>query len=277
MWELGTVFPIPYWLSIVICTFLAGAYVGSIYLWNVVYRSEKERRRLGNRDDPWTIRRRFASVGLACAVGLGVMFLAAGPQVSMGDVLWAMGIRTDATVLLAATLPLASVMLLFAGPLLHLVLDGDLQLPDFDVYCARNLLVCPLTEEFVFRACVVPLFLAGGASRTTAVYASPLFFGLAHLHHVLAGKPVVMCLFQLLYTTVFGWISTYLFIRTGHLIAPFVAHAFCNYMGFPDFAGGYRHDKRLLILPAYVLGLAGFFLLTPYLTLPGLYDNDVYS
>ena len=30
--------------------------------------------------------------------------------------------------------------------------------------------------------------------------------------------------------------SALLFIRTGHFAAPFLVHAYCNFMGFPDFA-----------------------------------------
>ena len=29
--------------------------------------------------------------------------------------------------------------------------------------------------------------------------------------------------------------SALLFIRTGHFAAPFLVHAYCNFMGFPDF------------------------------------------
>ena len=42
-------------------------------------------------------------------------------------------------------------------------------------------------------------------------------------------------LFQFAYTTVFGMYSAFLFIKTGHFAAPFIVHAYCNFMGFPDF------------------------------------------
>lgn len=43
--------------------------------------------------------------------------------------------------------------------------------------------------------------------------------------------------FQFVYTTIFGWYASYLFLRTGSLIPPILCHSFCNIMGFPDFSG----------------------------------------
>ena len=45
---------------------------------------------------------------------------------------------------------------------------------------------------------------------------------------------------QLTYTSLFGAYSSYLFLRTGFLIGPLLAHVFCNAMGLPDFTGGPR-------------------------------------
>jgi len=36
------------------------------------------------------------------------------------------------------------------------------------------------------------------------------------------------------YTTLFGAYASFLLLRTGHLTAAFVAHAFCNVMEVPD-------------------------------------------
>jgi len=37
--------------------------------------------------------------------------------------------------------------------------------------------------------------------------------------------------FQLGYTTLFGWFAAYLFVRTGSVLPPLVSHVFCNVMG----------------------------------------------
>ncbi|KAH9617470.1 hypothetical protein KSS87_010057, partial [Heliosperma pusillum] len=49
----------------------------------------------------------------------------------------------------------------------------------------RNLVVAPITEELVFRACMIPLLLCGGFKPETTVFLCPLFFSLAHLNHLL--------------------------------------------------------------------------------------------
>lgn len=47
----------------------------------------------------------------------------------------------------------------------------------------RNQVVAPLSEEWTFRACMLPLLLQC-FSPTTAIFICPLFFGVAHFHHV---------------------------------------------------------------------------------------------
>lgn len=47
----------------------------------------------------------------------------------------------------------------------------------------RNHIVAPLSEEWTFRACMLPLLLQC-FTQTTAIFICPLFFGVAHFHHV---------------------------------------------------------------------------------------------
>ncbi|KAL9318978.1 hypothetical protein ACSQ67_015495 [Phaseolus vulgaris] len=82
----------------------------------------------------------------------------------------------------------------------------------------RNYVVAPLTEELVFRACMIPLLLCGGFKTYSVTLLCPIFFSLG---------------LQLGYTVVFGSYASFLFIRTGHLVAPLVAHIYCNFMGLP--------------------------------------------
>ncbi|NWZ29952.1 FACE2 protease, partial [Alectura lathami] len=53
-----------------------------------------------------------------------------------------------------------------------------------DVRWLRNQVVAPLTEELVFRACMLPM-LVPCTGPGPAVLACPLFFGVAHFHHVI--------------------------------------------------------------------------------------------
>lgn len=44
--------------------------------------------------------------------------------------------------------------------------------------------MAPLSEEFVFRACMMPLILQS-FSPLASVFITPLFFGVAHVHHII--------------------------------------------------------------------------------------------
>lgn len=77
----------------------------------------------------------------------------------------------------------------------------------------------------------------------TTVFLSPLVFGLAHIHHFYEfrvtnpGVPVAAAaarsVLQFSYTYLFGIFATFIFLRTGSLLAVCLVHAFCNGMGLP--------------------------------------------
>lgn len=118
----------------------------------------------------------------------------------------------------------------------------------------RNQVVAPLSEEWTFRACMLPLLLQC-FTPTTAIFVCPLFFGVAHFHHVVERikmgmgikhalfisckftmylkdiwyiyKPcysmnknnyVLKIGFQSAYTTLFGAYAAFLFAKTGEII-----------------------------------------------------------
>ncbi len=84
------------------------------------------------------------------------------------------------------------------------------------------------------------------------VFLSPVIFGMAHFHHfyefrtthahVTVAAAVARSAFQLAYTTLFGAYATFLFLRTGSLLAICVVHAFCNSMGLPRVWGRVQPD-----------------------------------
>jgi prenyl protein peptidase len=187
--------------------------------------------------------------------------------------------------LLALALPLLLVAILFMGPLSLLLLRGKLG----PVYRLRrlgtklrrltwwrNLVVGPLSEELVFRACMLPLLLAGGWTRTQAALISPLLFGLAHGHHLLSNpRRWRQVLLQLGYTSLFGAFSAALQLRTGHLLAAFATHAFCNAMGFPrlDRLAELPPNRQMPVRMAFLTGLVSFIVLLEPLTRPALYSS----
>lgn len=147
-----------------------------------------------------------------------------------------------------------------------------------DIMAWRNLVVAPITEELVFRACMITLLLCGGFKPQTVVLICPVFFSLAHLNHLLEFyirkncsllKTSIAVGTQLLYTMVFGSYASFLFIRTGHLIAPLVAHIVCNFMGLPAL---YFRGKGILVSLALAAGSIAFLWLVFPLTDPALYN-----
>ncbi|KAF5954011.1 hypothetical protein HYC85_006867 [Camellia sinensis] len=198
----------------------------------------------------------------------------------------------------------------------------------------RNYFVAPLTEELVFRACMIPLLLCGGFKTYGVIFFCPIFFSLAHLNHFLEFyteqnrsllKASMVVGLQLGYTVIFGSYASFLFIRTGHygtvttataavtantpvnlnhtakatvmgggnrqsryvtalrngcgrflklcvghLIAPVVAHIFCNFMGLPVL-----YSRRNGIVSfAFIVGVAGFLWLLFPATDPDLYNDS---
>lgn len=143
----------------------------------------------------------------------------------------------------------------------------------------RNYVVAPLTEELVFRACMIPLLLCGGFKPYTVVSLCPIFFSLAHLNHLMEFyskqnysliKTSMVVGLQLGYTVIFGSYASFLFIRTGHLLAPLLAHMFCNFMGLPVLFS----RKNGMVSVAFVAGMVGFLWLLFPLTRPDLYTDS---
>ncbi|XP_006808549.1 CAAX prenyl protease 2 [Neolamprologus brichardi] len=277
------------WLSVLFCLMLACFYVGSLYVW----RSHLPR------DHPAVIKRRFTSVLIVS--GLSPLFVWAWREsagvVNGPSLLVLMGIRFEGLIP-AIILPLLLTMVLFLGPLMQLAMDCPWSFTDgirvafdpwFWMLCAndmrwlRNQVVAPLTEELVFRACMLPM-LVPCAGPSTAIITCPLFFGVAHFHHVIEllrfrqGTLLgifLSAVFQFSYTAVFGAYTAFIFIRTGHLIGPVLCHSFCNYMGFPAISTALEHPYRLTVLSSYLLGVLLFFLLLFPFTDPSYYSLPV--
>ncbi|KAG9265845.1 CAAX prenyl protease 2-like [Astyanax mexicanus] len=188
------------------------------------------------RDHPKTIKKRFISVLFASAVSPLVVWawMQAEKVKPSSPVLSLLGIRIEGAVP-AAVLPLILTML-------------------------------------VFRACMLPI-LVPCTGPTAAIFIAPLFFGVAHFHHVTERLrfgsdsvfDILVCaVFQFSYTSVFGAYTAFIFIRTGHLVGPVLCHSFCNWMGFPALGSALQHPQRPALLLSYELGLLLFaFLLFP--------------
>ncbi|EHB13807.1 CAAX prenyl protease 2 [Heterocephalus glaber] len=275
------------WVSVFSCLSLACSYVGSLYVW----KSELPR------DHPAVIKRRFTSVLVVSSLSpLCVLLWRELTGIQPGtSLLTLMGFRLEG-IFPAALLPLLLTMILFLGPLMQLSMDCTCDLADglkvvlaprfwarclTDMRWLRNQVIAPLTEELVFRACMLPM-LAPCTGLGPAVFTCPLFFGVAHFHHIIeqlrfsqssVGSIFLSAAFQFSYTAVFGAYTAFLFIRTGHLIGPVLCHSFCNYMGFPAVCAALEHPQRRPLLAGYALGVGLFLLLLQPLTDPKLYGS----
>ncbi|XP_072230815.1 CAAX prenyl protease 2-like [Leuresthes tenuis] len=272
-------------VSVLSCLLLACLYVGSLYVW----RSSLPR------DHPSVIKRRCASVLLVSAVSPAVLKAwMHWADVSVDAPVWElMGVRVEGF-LPAATLPLLLTMVFYLGPLVHSAIDnpdgfrGELQsVLDVqswkrcvrDAVWLRNQLVAPLTEELVFRGAMLPM-LVPCTGPTAAVFTAPLFFGVAHFHHIIEqrrlGKDSLSIILlvagvQFLYTTVFGAFTAFVFLRTGHVVGPVLCHSFCNSQGLPDISSALKHPQHPAVLLSYLMGVLLFLLLLFPLTDPFFY------
>ncbi|KAM8882022.1 CAAX prenyl protease 2 [Synchiropus picturatus] len=272
-------------VSVLSCLLLACSYVGSLYVW----RSDLPR------DHPAVIKRRFTSVLIVS--GLAPLFVWAWREFTgvktTPSLLALMGIRFEGLIP-AVVLPLLLTMVLFLGPLMQLAFDCPWSFMDgirvafdpcfwmlcfSDMRWLRNQVVAPLTEELVFRACMLPM-LVPCAGPATAIFTCPLFFGVAHFHHMIEllrfrqgtlSGIFLSAVFQFSYTAVFGAYTAFIFIRTGHLMGPVLCHSFCNYMGFPAISTAMEHPHRHIVLSSYLMGVVLFFLLLFPFTDPSFY------
>ena len=147
------------------------------------------------------------------------------------------------------------------------VWEGELGL----LWTVRTHVVAPVTEEVIFRACLLPVLLAGGFSGFGASVASTSIFAAAHIHHVAtrlhhAGESVRASIAAIAlmvgYTSVFSAYACALYLRTGSVLCPVVAHTVCNWVGLPPFgamfSGPHRHTWLALQVAGIVLFAAAF-------------------
>lgn len=258
---------------------LSFSFVAFLYLWKLAGFKDL------SRDETGTIQRRFISALLSCLCSACLIYgLSRDSQRQGGfSLLELLGLQIQgAAVACAACLLLTAV--LFVGPLVqHLVtfMQGDapfLSLPGGGKWIAlRNLLFAPVTEEFVFRACLVRLWVAASFPTGLIIFCSPFCFAIAHAHHFIEQvrktgnkqQALIGVAFQVFYTSLFGMYCNFLLLRTGSTWAVILTHSFCNHQGFPDVGLFvmtnhllYRHRNWLGLL--YLVGIMAFgYLMMP--------------
>ncbi|KAJ9090529.1 CAAX prenyl protease [Entomophthora muscae] len=262
---------------------LWGAVVSSMFV-GAFYVLRPDRLKDLSRDHPEIIKLRFVSAGLVSIIApilMHFMLKSRRPETSLQSTLELLGLTLSGTKLMSSLKTLLLSAILFTGPLADMYFLGDLPSQENFIWPIleeplsltdlRAYVVAPFVEEFVFRSCLLPVFLLGPFSETSAILLVPLYFGAAHMHHAVekakAGHPLKFILvstgFQFAYTTLFGWFSAYQFVSSNSFYGSWWAHIFCNIMGFPSAPSSFHSQaKRQVISALYVVGLVQFIFLT---------------
>lgn len=164
-------------------------------------------------------------------------------------------------------------ILLFCGPLFELIFvektvnskSGRLAIESLSSWQGyRNFVAGPITEEVLFRSVLVAIHLLAKMSPSKIVFLTPLYFGIAHVHHFyeftlthphtpLTGA-LLRSVFQFGYTTVFGWLATFVYVRTGSLYSCIIIHTLCNWIGLPRFWGKLKKREENPMSPIVMRG-----------------------
>ncbi|KAF2428113.1 prenyl protein peptidase [Tothia fuscella] len=210
-----------------------------------------------NRDAPSVIRARTRAVTSACILTtiIDILIINQYGKSTLLETVRLLGWWPIDVLAIGKTLLLCSI--LFIGPLFEAgIVEGGWRhwirgthvretLSSWTGY--RALVVGPVTEEIVFRSVLIPLHLLAKMSPSRIVFLSPLYFGIAHLHHLYEFRlthpeipllpAVLRTVLQFTYTSLFGFFAAFVYLRTGSLYAAMAAHSFCNWNGFPRFWG----------------------------------------
>ena len=291
------------------CTLSAFSFVASLYC-----LVPSTVRRLQNRDDPVQIRWRTYATSVVCLISVAsyrFMFCESFVVASeLGNPKnWTVGVGSHFIAIIGAVFHTS---ILYFGEYTRLFLfvyesirkqDGNV-LPSKLLYhlyvwyinpiyksivhnvnmkrwtILRNLVIAPITEEIVFRSCMVPVLLSSGMKASKVCFVAPLFFGFAHVHHAVLKlrqgndfvSVLLMTMFQLLYTSIFGAYAAYTYQRSASLTAVVLSHSMCNAFGIPDLSflepNSRLYPYRMILLASFTIGIVGFVLGMILLNLP---------
>jgi membrane protease YdiL (CAAX protease family) len=161
--------------------------------------------------EEFEIKMRSQSVGTLCFFSLLTITMIADhnarPEVSI--LTW-FGLKVDFKVFKFTLLSLVLNSVLFMGEIFQIAKGMVVVRYSFDILAFKNLVFAPLFEEFIYRVCLINIFMEAGAlTETQAVFVLPVFFAISHIHHVYKmrkeekiskRKALLMCAFQVMYT-----------------------------------------------------------------------------
>ncbi len=264
-----------FWLSLISCIFQAVLFVLSLYLVDSGL----------SRNHPVTVRRRVRATIAVCILSflLVYLLLLQSDGISLSQYMNVLGFRTAG--LLAGTVtPCLLVLMLYTGYLVQTICDQswnrNLVWSRRDLM-ARDYVVAPFAEEFIFRGCMLAV-LCSAMEKYRAIFVPPVLFGLAHLHHLMEwyrGKLAVplshACLgviLQMTYTSIFGLFTSFVFVRSRHLVGVILAHSLCNLFGLPPVEEALQSPWKKTIILCYLSGVVLFCWNLFILTDPALFN-----
>lgn len=251
--------------------FLVSLYVAVSYVAAIYTTSRDLEDYPSGRDDPRVIRRRMKRITLVVLVNMLVvpwLISRYGDEVSFTEAVLNLGVvpgyRRNRKWDLVGYVQeicraISLIALLYVGPLTdavlyYLLVPGKHWYADFgeemfNIWGFRNYVFAPITEEIVYTSMLVNIYTSTFPADSpvrlkTVIWKTPLFFGVAHLHHAyemqrqgVASLATILLssTLQIAYTTLFGSLTNYIFLRTGgNLWACIAVHALCNFLGFPE-------------------------------------------
>jgi membrane protease YdiL (CAAX protease family) len=161
--------------------------------------------------EEFEIKMRSQSVGTLCFFSLLTIIMIADhnarPECSI--LTW-FGLKIDLKTLKFTLLSLLLNSVLFIGEIFQIAKGMVIVRYSFDILAFKNLVFAPLFEEFIYRVCLINIFMEAGAlTESQAVFVLPVFFAISHVHHVYKlrkeekiskRKALLMCAFQVMYT-----------------------------------------------------------------------------
>lgn len=144
----------------------------------------------------------------------------------------------------------------------------DIYMNFFTLRGFRDHIFAPVTEEFIYRSVMINLLVLGEFSHKSIILYSPLLFGFAHLHHgyqnyMIHQQTLLTTMLQLLfmtfYTTLFGILQSYLFLKYGNLSSIVMIHLICNLFGFPDIYVDGSLNYNIFYYCSVFVGIVGFY------------------
>ncbi|ORX50689.1 Abi-domain-containing protein [Piromyces finnis] len=265
--------------ALIICFLLSSFFVGSLYFFD-----RKKQLKL-SRDHPEVIKKRIISISIVCVVSplflvLYYYFRNVFEANSFDFFLKTMGITYHNTII-GIGIGLLLVLLIYIGPMVVMYIQEEMPFQNnnyksitFSIYEIRNIVVGPISEEFIFRSCMISVCYLANFSNTFMIFVLPLFFGLAHVHHAyeqyslhkneenIISRIIFSIILQFSYTNLFGWFASFLLLRTDNVLSSIFAHALCNIFNFPDVNSvlSATGKTRTIYIMFYIIGLILFII-----------------